>query len=77
LLKVLLLPMALEKLMTRSYESHHTFPSDDTAAGLADDTSTNGHCVSGVEVSGGAITVSFDTTNANDSICQKTPVPYQ
>ena len=62
------------KAMARYYENHHAFPPDNAAAGLADNTSMAGRYVSSVNVAGGAVIVSFDTTGANRSIRQQTLV---
>jgi len=56
---------------TEYYDSHHTAPSDNTAAGLAPSTSIAGKYVSSVDVSGGKITVAFDTVSANVTIRDK------
>jgi Tfp pilus assembly protein PilE len=50
------------------YNTRGSFPSDNRSAGLADSTSITGKYVSGVDVSGGKITVAFDTVNSNAMI---------
>lgn len=56
---------------TAYYDNQHAVPSDNTAAGLAPSTSIAGRYVSSVDVSGGKITVAFDTLNANALIRYK------
>jgi len=53
------------------YASHQAAPADNAAAGLAASTAMTSQYVSGVDVSGGKITVAFDTPNANWSIRSK------
>jgi Tfp pilus assembly major pilin PilA len=53
------------------YNNRHTVPSDNAAAGLAPDTSITGRYVSSVDVSGGKITVAFDSAAANATIRDK------
>ncbi len=50
------------------YSNKQSFPPDNPSAGLAQSTSIVGKYVSSVDVSGGKITVAFDTTSANIQI---------
>jgi Tfp pilus assembly protein PilE len=54
--------------MLTYYGRHHALPIDNLAAGLARSTSISGRYVSGVNVAGGAVTVTFDTPNARRDI---------
>jgi hypothetical protein len=53
------------------YNTRGSFPPDNRSAGLANSTSITGNYVSGVDVSGGKITVAFDTVNSNVMIRDK------
>lgn len=53
------------------YNSRGSLPPDNRSAGLADSTSIAGRYVSGVDVTEGKITVSFDTVNSNATIRDK------
>ena len=56
---------------TEYYTHRHAVPPDNTAAGLDPSTSITGRYVSSVDVSGGKITVAFDTAGANVTIRDK------
>ncbi|HEV2679968.1 MAG TPA: pilin [Rhodanobacter sp.] len=60
--------------MTVYYEGHHALPTDNASAGLAQSSSISGRYVSSVDVTGGVVTVAFDTTNSNRSIRYQTLV---
>lgn len=53
------------------YSSQGKMPADNAAAGLAESPSISGKYVSSVDVSGGRITVAFDTAAANSAIRDK------
>jgi Tfp pilus assembly major pilin PilA len=53
---------------TEYYSNRHAVPPDNTAAGLDPSSSITGKYVSGVDVSGGKITVAFDNAAANVTI---------
>jgi Tfp pilus assembly major pilin PilA len=52
------------------YANRHALPPDNPSAGLAQNTSITGKYVSSVDVSGGKITVAFDSVSANVNIRQ-------
>lgn len=54
--------------MAEYYSTHQSLPSDNASAGLAQSSSMVGRYVSSVDVSGGRITVAFDTVSANTRI---------
>ncbi len=65
---------ATQKAMNDYYGTHHVFPADNVAAGLAQSTSISGRYVSGVNVAGGVVTITFDTENADQTIRQQSLV---
>ena len=67
----LVLAEGTKTAFTEYYTNRHAVPSDNTAAGLDPSTSITGKYVSSVDVSGGKITVAFDTVSANVTIRDK------
>jgi Tfp pilus assembly major pilin PilA len=57
--------------MAEYYANNDSLPADNSAAGLAQSTAITGKYVSSVDVSGGRITVSYDTPAANPTIRDK------
>jgi Tfp pilus assembly major pilin PilA len=63
-----------KQAMAKYYSQHHTLPPDNLAAGLPHSALISGRYVSSVNVAGGAVTVAFDTIDADRRIWQQTLV---
>ncbi len=61
------LASAAKAAVAEYYASQGSYPTDNTAAGLASSDSISGNAVSSVAVSSGKITIAYDTTKVDSS----------
>lgn len=67
----LVLSDSAKTAMAEYYANNNSLPADNSAAGLAQSTAITGRYVSSVDVSGGRVTVSYNTPAANPAIRDK------